>query len=161
MNLALEFCLSRAQRATKMLPISLALALSPLSMSASAAAAKAQRITDKAHLKLSASDGETITEVGTATGTLPGEVRITVTLHGSTATSTFRLRTSIGTLSGTSSGSFKDGKDGYDSFGGSLSLIRGTGFFKGASGHGGLYGSIYRVSRNEPMSVQVTGTLRT
>jgi hypothetical protein len=116
------------------------------------------KVTDAAHLTLTRADGNTLYERGRATGTLAGTVEVSMTLRGHAATSTFTIRTSAGTIGGRGSGTLKTGKGGYDSFGGSVTVTRATGRFHGATGTGGLYGSIYRVT--DAMSVQVTGTLR-
>jgi hypothetical protein len=126
--------------------------------SATARAARTQRVTDAARLSLVSADGNTLVERGRATGTLPGTVEVSLTLTGHAATSRFTIRTSGGTISGHGQGTLKTGKGGYDSFGGWVVVTRGSGRFRGASGRGGLYGSIYRVT--DAMSVQVIGTLR-
>ncbi len=123
-----------------------------------ARAARAQTVTDSAQLTLVSADGNTLVERGRASGTLPGTVEVALTLGGRTATSSFTIRTPGGTISGRGKGSLKPGKGGYDSFGGTVVVVRGTGRFKGAHGTGWLYGSIYRVT--DAMSVRVTGKLR-
>jgi hypothetical protein len=125
---------------------------------ARARAARTLRVTDAARLSLSRANGNTLYERGRASGTLPGTVEVAMTLRGHSASSTFTIRAAGGTISGHGSGTLKTGKGGFDSFGGSLVVTRGTGRFRGAAGRGGLYGSIYRVT--DAMSVQVTGTLR-
>jgi hypothetical protein len=114
-------------------------------------------VTDKAHLSLVSADGNTLYEKGKASGTLPGTVEVSLTLGDRTATSSFTIHARGGTISGRGKGTLKPGKGGYDSFGGSVSVVRGSGRFRGAHGDGGLYGSIYRVT--DSMSVQVTGRL--
>jgi hypothetical protein len=121
-------------------------------------AARTLTVTDAARLRLARANGNTLYERGRATGTLPGTVEVSLTLRGRAANSSFAIRTSRGTISGHGQGTLKTGKGGYASFGGWLVVTRGTGRFRGASGKGGLYGSIYRVT--DAMSVQVTGTLR-
>ena len=80
-----------------------------------------------------------------------------MTLGDRTATSSFTIRSAGGTISGHGAGTLTPGKHGYDSFGGSVAVVRGTGRFRGVSGKGGLYGSIYRAT--DALSVQVTGKL--
>jgi hypothetical protein len=122
-----------------------------------ARAGRVQSVTDSAHLHLVSADGNTLVESGRAAGTLPGTVEVSLTLGDRTATSSFTIHTSGGTISGQGSGRLEPGKGGYDSFGGSVAVVRGTGRYRGASGTGGLYGAIYRV--NDALSVQVTGEL--
>jgi hypothetical protein len=128
------------------------------SRSADGHAASALSVSDSAKLRLVSADGNTLYERGKASGTLPGTVEVALTLGAHTASSSFTIRTQGGTITGRGSGKLKLGKGGYDSFGGAVSVQRGTGRFRHAAGKGGLYGSIYRV--NDAMSVQVTGTLR-
>jgi len=120
--------------------------------------ARVQSVMDSAHLQLVSADGNTLVEKGRASGTLPGTVEVSLTLGDRTATSSFTIRSSGGTISGHGKGTLTPGKGGYDSFGGSVVVARGTGRFRGVSGKGGLYGSIYRAT--DAMSVQVTGKLR-
>jgi hypothetical protein len=140
----------------------LAAAVSLSAVSAGTAAnaryARVQSVMDRAHLQLVSADGNTLVEKGKASGTLPGTVEVWLTLGDRTATSSFTIRSAAGTISGRGKGTLKTGKGGYDSFGGSVAVVRGTGRFRNASGKGGLYGSIYRPT--DAMSVQVIGKLR-
>ncbi len=124
---------------------------------ARARAARSLFVKDSARLHLISADGNTLVEQGRAEGNLPGTVMASFTLSSRTANSTFTIHASGGTVNGRAEGKLKPGKHGYDSFGGSLSVQRGSGSFHGAHGSGGLYGSIYRVT--DSMSVQVTGRL--
>jgi hypothetical protein len=81
-----------------------------------------------------------------------------MTLGDRTASSTFTIHTSGGTIAGHGTGKLHPGKGGYDSFGGTCAVTHGSGRFRGASGACGLYGSIYRV--DDSLRVQVTGKLR-
>jgi len=120
-------------------------------------AARTQPVTDHARLSLVAANGNTLVERGRASGTLPGTVEVSLTLGNRTASSSFTIHTKGGTISGRGKGKLKPGKGGYDSFGGSVVVVRGTGRFRGAHGKGGLYGAIYRVT--DAMTVQVIGEL--
>lgn len=122
-----------------------------------ARAAGGRSVTDYAHLRLTSANGNTLVESGKASGTLPGTVQVRLTLRNRTASSSFTIHTSGGTISGHGQGKLKAGKGGWDSFGGWLVVSGGTGRFRGAHGKGGLYGAIYRVT--DAMIVQVTGTL--
>lgn len=125
---------------------------------AGARAARVQSITDSASLHLTSADGNTLYEQGRASGNLPGTVEVAMTLGDRTASSTFTIHTTGGTISGHGTGKLHPGKGGYESFGGTCTVTHGTGRFRGASGVCGLYGSIYRVE--DPMRLQVTGKLR-
>lgn len=114
-------------------------------------------VKDVAHLHLVSADGNTLVEAGRASGTLPGSVRVKLTLRAHSATSSFTIFAKGGAISGNGRGRLKLGKHGWDSFGGSLSVRHGSGRFKGAHGAGGLYGSVYRVT--DAMNAQVSGTL--
>lgn len=119
--------------------------------------ASTMSVKDQAHLKLVNSRENTLIEAGEVTGTIPGTVRVSFTLRGLHATSSFTIYAKGGTISGVGSGTVKSGKTGYDTFGGALRLTGGSGRYKHATGSGGLYGSLYKL--NESISVQVDGTL--
>jgi hypothetical protein len=122
-------------------------------------AARVQSVTDNASLHLVTADGNTLYEQCRASGNLPGTLEIAMTLGDRTATSTFTIHTTDGTISGHGTGKLHPGKGGYDSFGGTCAVTHGTGRFRGVTGEKcGLYGSIYRVE--DPVSLQVTGKLR-
>jgi hypothetical protein len=121
-------------------------------------AARAQSVTDNASLNLTSADGNTLYERGRAAGNLPGTVEVALTLGDRTATSTFTIHTTGGTIDGHGTGKLHPGKGGYDSFGGTCAVTHGTGRYRSASGECGLYGSIYRV--DDSLRVQVTGKLR-
>lgn len=120
-------------------------------------ASRARSVRDSAHLHLVSADGNTLVERGSAVGDLPGPVEVRLTLGERTASSRFTIRTSGGAIGGHGQGTLKPGKGGYESFGGSVTVVGGTGRFRGAHGKGSLYGSIYRV--NDSLSLQVVGRL--
>ena len=127
------------------------------SAASSVASSRASSVTDYARLTLVSANGNTLVERGKASGTLPGTVQVSLTLRNRTASSSFTIHTSAGTIGGHGQGKLKAGKHGYDSFGGWVVVSGGTGRFRGAHGKGGLYGAIYRVT--DAMTVQVTGKL--
>jgi hypothetical protein len=127
--------------------------------STGARAARSTQVNDTAKLHVVGGSGSTLVEEGRGTGTLPGAVRIKLTLGVSTATSQFTISVSGGSLSGHASGRLHAGGGGYASFGGSLSLSKGTGRYAHASGTGSLYGVINRDTQN--LTVQVLGHLHT
>jgi hypothetical protein len=124
---------------------------------APACAASSTFVKDSAKLHLVSADGNTLIEEGRASGTLPGSVRVSLTLGAHRATSLFTIRTAAGTVTGSGQGALKIGRGGYDSFGGALSVQHGSGRYRHASGKGAIYGSIYRVT--DAMNVQVSGRL--
>lgn len=156
-----ELAMSARNKAVRrgLVVVALILGASPIALAdaAEARAARLLTVTDAAHLTLVSANGNTLVEKGSASGTMPGTVEVSLTLSGHTATSTFTIRTRGGTISGRGVGKLKTGVGGYDSFGGSVTVVRGSGRFRRAHGTAGLYGSIYRVT--DALSVQVTGKL--
>jgi hypothetical protein len=137
----------------------LAIGGASLSIAPEALAQKTLKVSDSAHLHLTAGGGgNALNEVGKATGTLGGTVKVSLTIHQYTATSRFTIQTSRGSISGTGTGTLKTGKGGYASFGGAITVTGGTGAYEHASGKGGLYGTINR--RDDAMTVSVSGNLR-
>ncbi len=149
--------LTRIASATVLLVAFGSLSIASIGSAGGVHAARVQSVMDSAHLQLVSADGNTLVEKGRASGALPGTVEVSLTLGDRTATSSFTIRSTGGTISGRGAGTLTPGKGGYDSFGGSVAVVRGTGRFRGASGKGGLYGSIYRPT--DAMSVRVTGKL--
>lgn len=133
------------------------IALAGASPATSADAGHTLVVKDSTSLHLASADGNTLIEQGKATGTLPGSVRVTLVLKSHTATSSFTIYASGGSISGSGSGGLKVGTGGWDSFGGKLTVQHGSGRYGGAHGIGDLYGSVYRVT--DAMKAQVTGTL--
>ena len=118
-------------------------------------AARTLNITDTAHLRYRGTSGSSLIEEGPATGGLPGTVKVRFDVGASVAAS-FTISTPRGALTGHGSGLLhSSGK--YASFGGSMTVTRGTGRFTHAHGHGGFYGVINRQSYD--LTVQTTGTL--
>jgi hypothetical protein len=152
----------QAMRATlKLSGVALSLfstALASLWVASGAWGAKVQQVTDTANLQLVSADGNTLIETGKASGTMPGNVHVSLTLGTSTATSEFTIYTKNGTITGRAQGKLKPGKGGWESFGGALAVQRGTGRFHKALGKGDLYGAIERV--DDSLRVQVTGRLQ-
>ncbi len=133
------------------------LALAVVYAAPTATASSTQTIKDAAHLHLISGGGTALTEQGKASGSIPGTVRIWLTLHAYTATANFTIYSSAGNISGQATGKLKFDKNGYDSFAGAATMTHGTGRYAHASGTGNFYGSVYR--GNYAMSVQVVGQL--
>jgi hypothetical protein len=137
------------------LPAWLPVAHAAARASARADIARTLSVTDNAHLHLVHSGGETLTEEGQATGTVPGKVRAYVEV-GPTMVAKFTIYASGGTISGEGSGKLK-GRAEEPSFGGTMKVTRGTGRFRHVRGHGGFYGTLNRATYK--LLVQTTGTL--
>ncbi|MHB1539114.1 MAG: hypothetical protein ACYCUM_12915 [Solirubrobacteraceae bacterium] len=135
----------------------LAAAAATLAGASPALASRTLHVTDSAHLH-PIGGGAALNETGKATGTLPGTVRVTLTIHQYTANSHFTIEAKGGSISGSGTGKLKTGKGGYASFGGALTVTGGTGTYRKARGKGGLYGTINR--RTDAMTVTVRGQLQ-
>jgi hypothetical protein len=113
--------------------------------------------TDTAHLKYNPklSEGATLVEEGSASGSLPGKMRAHLKIEG-TFSGTFVLTTNGATIKG--HGSAKPSGSGrYESFRGSLVVTGGTGRYAHAHGTAGLYGVFDRVKYQ--VTVQTTGSI--
>jgi hypothetical protein len=120
-----------------------------------ASTARTLNVTDTAHLRYHESAGSALLEEGTATGGLPGSVKVRFTV-GPTVSASFTIYARGGTLSGHGTGTLHSSGT-YASFAGSMSISRGTGRYLHAHGHGGFYGVLNR--RTYALTVQTTGSL--
>ena len=113
--------------------------------------------TDTAHLQYvqSKSSGSRLFEVGAATGTLPGSMRVYCNV-GPTLTASFTIYARGGSIVGHGTAT-PHGSGVYESFAGSLVATGGTGLYAHAHGRAGLYGVLNR--RTYAMTVQTTGQL--
>jgi len=112
-------------------------------------------VTDTAHLHSVSSPGSSLIEEGTATGGLPGKVKVDFNV-GPKVTATFTIYTHAGSITGHGVGTLH-GTGVYASFGGTMSVASGTGRYTHAHGHGGFYGVIDR--NTYALTVQTTGSL--
>jgi hypothetical protein len=121
--------------------------------------ASALNVTDTAHLHyVREADGLLIDE-GTATGTVPGNVRVGFDL-GTTVAANFTISTHQGSIIGHGTGTLHKStnrSDVYISFAGTLTVSHGTGHYTHAHGTGGFYGTLDR--HNYAVTIQTTGTL--
>ncbi|HEY5287232.1 MAG TPA: hypothetical protein VIJ50_09030 [Solirubrobacteraceae bacterium] len=117
--------------------------------------ARALRVDDTGHLHLLKAFGSVLLEEGPAGGTLPGLAKVHL-LVGSTVLASFTIQTKSGTIYGSGRAALHS-SGRYASFGGSLSVSRGTGSYTHARGSGKLYGVIDR--RTSSLTVQTVGTL--
>ncbi len=122
--------------------------------------AKVLPINDTGHLHLANpnSASNTLIEVGPAGGTLPGSVRASLAIGTSTVHVGFTIQLHGGAVVGHGTARFNPGKGEYASFGGSITVDRGSGHYAHAAGSGQVYGSINRNTDNA--TVQVIGHLR-
>lgn len=122
---------------------------------ASARTARALRATDRANLHLVKASGSILYEEGRATGTLPGKMKVHLTVEG-VMRGSFTLYLRGGTITGHGEG-VPHGSGLYESFAGWLIVTGGSGRYRRAHGHARLYGTFNRNSY--ALSVQTTGTL--
>jgi hypothetical protein len=147
---------------TALIPLILAASLAGTAygnrFQARAHSARTLNVTDTAHVHLvSETESGELVEEGEAKGALPGTVRVQFSI-AATINATFTIRNRYGSLSGRGSGAIH-GTGMQASFGGSMSVTRGTGRYAHAHGHGGFYGTIDRENTHYPAVVQTTGTL--
>jgi hypothetical protein len=117
--------------------------------------ARKLRASDTAHLHYISASGSILYEGGTASGTIPGSMRVHFNV-GATFTGSFTIYTHGGTIKGHGSAT-PHGSGIYESFAGSLVATGGTGRYAHAHGRAGLYGTFNR--NNYALLVQTTGTL--
>ena len=141
--------------ASAILALAFATSASVASAGARARPARTLNATDTARLHLISSSGSSVLEEGAATGRLPGSVRVRLEV-AATVTASFTIYARGGTLIGHGSGALHS-SGLYASFGGTMTVTRGTGRYIHAHGHGGFYGAINR--RTFMATVQTTGTL--
>jgi hypothetical protein len=122
-----------------------------------AAAARILSVRDAAKMHLLNANGNTLIEEGRATGTLLGTAHVTLSFNGSTTTSNFTFHLRAGSISGHGRAKLHSGNGRYESFGGTATIIGGTGKYGHISGTGGFYGVIDRTNSNA--EVQVIGNL--
>jgi hypothetical protein len=118
-------------------------------------AARSVSVDDTGHLHLLKAFGSVLLEEGYAGGTLAGQAKVRLTV-GSTVIASFSIQTRHGTIYGSGSAALHS-SGRYASFGGTLSVARGTGSYARAHGAGKLYGVIDR--RTSALTVQTVGTL--
>lgn len=120
-----------------------------------ARSARAASVDDTGHLRLMNASGAILNEAGPVTGTLPGRVRVRLVVRAN-VTASFTIETHGGSIVGHGSAVLHSSRE-YSSFGGSLSVDRGTGRYAHAGGGGKLYGVIDR--SNDALTVQTVGQL--
>ncbi len=108
--------------------------------------AKTVDLVENANLKLISEDGAALVEHGQAAGTYNAPVTATFTIHPKAVTATVTVYPHGGSITGVAQANYiVQNSTGY--FGGTLTVTRGTGRFKGASGKSlGISGTINRYS---------------
>jgi hypothetical protein len=123
----------------------------------SALAASVLSASDKANLHYieSRSSGSRLFEEGSASGTLPGSMRVNCDI-GPSLSGNFTIFTHGGSIVGHGTAAIH-GSGVYESFAGSLVVTGGTGRYAHAHGRAGLYGVFNH--RTYALTVQTTGRL--
>lgn len=121
----------------------------------SARTARALRATDRANLHYIKASGSILYEEGRATGTLPGRMKVHLTVEG-VMRGSFTIYLRGGTINGHGEG-VPHGSGVYETFAGWLTVTGGSGRYRHAHGHARLYGSFNRNSY--ALTVQTSGTL--
>ncbi len=117
--------------------------------------ARVLRATDTAHLHYVSASGSLLYELGAASGTLPGTMRVHFNL-GATFTGSFTIYTRGDTIRGHGTAT-PHGAGVYESFAGSLVVTGGSGRYVHAHGRARLYGTFNRNTYG--LVVQTAGTL--
>jgi hypothetical protein len=130
-------------------------ALSAAAEAPRATAAARIQVSDTAHLHFVRSEGSVFLEAGSASGTLPGSMRVSLHLGGGFSAS-FTISTRRGSLRGHATAT-PHGSGRYQSFAGSITVSGGSGRYAHAHGRAALYGIFDR--RTYAVTVQTTGTL--
>ncbi len=133
--------------------IALALALGA---GASGATGAELHATDAAKLHYVGAVGEEVYETGSASGTLPGSMRVHM-IFASTFSGSFAIYTRGGRIDGHGKAR-PHGEGVYESFAGTLVVTGGTGRYRRAHGTARLYGTFNR--ENYALTIQTAGTLR-
>jgi hypothetical protein len=121
----------------------------------SARAARTLGASDVAHLHYVRSSGSYLFEEGSATGGMPGSMKVDLNV-GATFSGSFTIYTQNGSIKGHGSAT-PHGSGRYESFSGSLTVTGGTGRYAHAHGTAGLYGTFDR--KTYALVIQTTGKL--
>jgi hypothetical protein len=111
---------------------------------------------DTARLHYVGAVGEQVSETGSASGTLPGSMRVRM-IFASTFSGSFAIYTRQGRIDGHGRAQ-PHGGGVYESFAGTIVVSGGSGRYRHAHGTARLYGTFNR--ENYALTIQTTGTLR-
>jgi hypothetical protein len=134
----------------------LARALRASGLQTSALRGTALQATDEARLRYVSTSGSTLYEVGHASGTLPGPMKVHMRVEA-TFSGSFTISAPGGSIEGHGSAS-PHGVGVYESFAGWLTVTGGSGRYTHAHGTARLYGTFNRDSY--ALVIQTLGTLR-
>ena len=124
-----------------------------------ATAARTLNVHDEGRLRYVKSSGSLLYDEGSASGTLPGKVRVHFLYDGSPSVSAqFTIYAGGWSIRGHGSGRLNNPNSTSPSFAGSLTITGGSGRYAHAHGSGRLYGVFDR--RNYALIVQALGRLR-
>jgi hypothetical protein len=101
--------------------------------------------------------GNTLIEEGRSHGGLPGRIRASLVLSGTTVGCVFTVYLHGGSVMGRGSAKLNVGHGTYASFVGALSISHGTGRYRHAQGSGSIYGTLNR--NDDSAIVQAVGTM--
>jgi hypothetical protein len=144
-----------AAGALQLTPAGASVASRPAQAQAHAQAARVLKATDTAHLHYVSASGAALVEEGSASGTLPGKIRVDLDV-GATFSGSFAFYLHGGSIKGHGSAT-PHGAGDIESFAGTLIVTAGTGRYAHAHGRAGLYGTFNR--NNYALVIQTTGNL--
>jgi hypothetical protein len=124
-----------------------------------ARSARNLNVTDTAHLHFVKEAKAELIDEGTATGTVPGNVKVSFDISA-TVEANFTIDAHDGSIIGHGAGTLHQNakkSDIYVSFAGTMTVSHGTGRYAKAHGTGGFYGVVDR--KNYAVTIQTTGTL--
>jgi hypothetical protein len=120
--------------------------------------ASSLRVKDEGHLHLVKSSGSLLIDEGSASGTIPGRVKVWFTYNGNpTVSAQITIYGRSGSIDAHGSGRLSSPTSPSPSFNGTLTISGGSGRYARSKGSGHLYGVFYR--RSYGMTVQTEGSL--
>jgi hypothetical protein len=144
--------------ATGALALALGSPAASRAQTARAHTASSVSVKDEGNLRLVHSSGSTLTDEGTARGTIPGSVALRFVYNGDpTVTALLTIHGHAGTIQARATARLSNPSSRTPSFQGTLIITRGSGRYAHASGTGMLYGVFDR--RSYALTVQTRGTL--
>jgi len=126
---------------------------------ARATSASSQYVRDEGRLHLVKSSGSLLIDEGSASGTIPGRVKVSFVYNGNPSVSAkITIYGHAGSIDAHGSGRLSSPNSPAPSFSGTLTISGGSGRYSRSTGSGHMYGVFYR--RSYAMTVQTEGTLR-